>query len=61
MAQQGSVNKMDPHNLAIIFAPTLLQDSSSANPDQLLKMMPKQTKYALIGSEGVGQHLKIIF
>lgn len=50
VAQQGSVNKMDPHNLAIIFAPTLLQDSSSANPDQLLKMMPKQTKYALIGS-----------
>ena len=34
---------MDPHNLAIIFAPTLLQDPDNKNPDQLLKMMPKQT------------------
>ena len=39
---------MDPHNLAIIFSPTLLQGPNSDNPDQLLKMMPKQTMLVLI-------------
>lgn len=47
IAQHGSVNKMDSHNLAIIFAPSLLQHPDTSNPDQLLKMMPKQTKLVI--------------
>lgn len=43
VAQQESVNKMGPHNLAIIFAPTLLQGEKDKNPQELLMVMPKQT------------------
>ena len=53
---------MDPHNLAIIFAPSLLQGSNNSNPDQLLKMMPKQTKYTLyiVRPSYVGTHNSLV-
>ena len=38
---------MSPNNLAIIFAPCLLQSKEKKNPEEILKDLPKQTEYVL--------------
>ena len=44
VAQQESTNKMNPYNLAVIFAPCLFQaESKSKNPQDVLKDLAKQT------------------
>lgn len=42
-AQHEHINKMTPNNLAIIFAPCLLQGPTEKSPDEILKDLEKQT------------------
>lgn len=43
-AQHEHINKMGPNNLAIIFAPCLLQSKEKKNPEEILKDLQKQTE-----------------
>ena len=43
-AQHEHINKMSPNNLAIIFAPCLLQSKEKKNPEEILRDLQKQTE-----------------